>query len=106
MRVWVKYECFVDVDVMFLRQGLIADSPYTFVDGVLRDGDDEEIELVEPVVEDSCVEVLVETNMLEVEGADPEIQELEECGGGYLSDSDDGNCFTIDGDGDKHIVEM
>ena len=37
---------------------------------------------------------------------DPELNELEECGGGYLSDdSDDDDCgFTIDGEGDKKII--
>ena len=97
---------FFDVDVIFLRQGLIADSPYTFIDGVLRDGDNEEIKLLDPVVEDSCTEVSVETTMLKCESADPEMQELEEGGGGYLSHDDDNNCFTIDGDGDKHLVDM
>ena len=84
---------------------MIADSPYTLIDGVLRDGDGDEIELLDPVVEDSCAEVPVKTTMLECDAADPELQELEERGGGYLSNDDDDNGFTIDGDGDKNIVE-
>ena len=97
---------FFDVDVIFFCQGLIADSPYTFIDGVLRDGDNEEIKLLDPVVEDSCAEVPVKTMMLKCESEDPELQELEERGGGYLSNDDDDNRFTIDDDGDKHTVEI
>ena len=40
------------------------------------------------------------------ESEDPELQELEERGGGYLSNDDDDNRFTIDDDGDKHTVEI
>ena len=39
---------------------------------------------------------------------DPELKELEEGGGGYLSnDDDDGDGeFMIDGDGDKNVIKM
>ena len=95
-----------DLFCVFLLQGLIADSPYTFVEGVLRDGDGDQVQFMDPVVvedvdtgETTCV-----TTMFAGTDVDPELQELEECGGGYLSDGD--NCFTIDGDGDKHIVQI
>lgn len=89
---------------MCLCEGLIADTPYTFIEGVLRDGDGEEIKFVDPVVVETTG--TGGTTMLTGVAADPELEELEECGGGYLSDDDDDNCFTIDDDGDKHIVEM
>ena len=85
-----------------LCEGLISDTPYTFIDGVLRDGDGEEIKLVDPVVVESTD--TGEVTMITGAVADPELQELEERGGGYLSADDDDNCFTIDDDGDKYIV--
>ena len=85
-----------------LCTGLIADSPYTFIEGVLRDGDGEEINLVDPVIVEGTG--LDRTTMLAGVDADPEIQELEDGGGGYLSNDD--NCFLIDGDGDTHVVQM
>ena len=37
---------------------------------------------------------------------DPELEELEVNGGGYLSNSSDDDGFMIDGDGDTKIVSM
>ena len=76
-------------------EGLDSTSPYTYKDGVLRDGDCVEL------FECECGDVEQEFDL-----EDPELNELEECGGGYLSgDSDDDNCgFTIDGEGDKKII--
>ena len=36
---------------------------------------------------------------------DPELEELEENGGGYLSNTDDDSDFLFGGDGDKKIVK-
>ena len=87
-------------------EGLDGNRPYSFVDGVLFDGDGDRIELFEPLVKhvdltcsnDVGIDVDEFTNL-----DDPELKELEEGGGGYLSnDGDDGDGeFMIDGDGDK-----
>ena len=37
---------------------------------------------------------------------DPELQELEEDGGGYLSADDTDSDFVFGGDGDKKIIKM
>ena len=90
-------------------EGLDANRPYSFVDGVLFDSDGDRIELFEPLVKHvdlTCV------NELDVDECtildDPELKELEEGGGGYLSnDDDDGDGeFMIDGEGDKNIIKM
>ena len=60
---------------------------------MLRDGDGDEIELVSSVGKVSVVEDKL---------VDPELQELEDGGGGYLSNSDDSD-FLFGGDGDKNI---
>ena len=38
---------------------------------------------------------------------DHELKEIEECGGGYLSNDDDdvNSLFTIDGNGDKQLIK-
>ena len=76
------------------------DPPYTFIDGVVKDGDGDVVEFVDPVlmVCDSNNDKLV----------DPELQELEENGGGYLSDTDDDSDgdFLFGGDGDKKTVKL
>ena len=59
------------------------DPPYSFVDGVVKDGDGDVVEFVDPILVDSAV---VDVNSDEL--SDPELQELEENGGGYLSDND------------------
>ena len=59
------------------------------------------------VIVSNCLNVNVVMHVeQEFDLEDPELNELEECGGGYLSDdSDDDNCgFTIDGEGDKKII--
>lgn len=92
-------------------EGLDGNRPYSFVDGVLFDSDGDRIELFEPLVKhvdltctnDVDVDVDEFTNL-----DDPELNELEEVGGGYLSnDNDDGDGeFMIDGEGDKNIIKM
>ena len=79
------------------------DVPYSFIDGVIRDGDGDVIELVHPEVVDSVVVDLEDETIL-----DPELQELEENGGGYLSDSDNDSDsdFLFGGDGDKKIIKL
>ena len=78
------------------------DPPYTLVDGVVRDGDGDEVKLVCPL-KNSVVgcSKQVETGVNEL--MDPELEELEENGGGYLSDSSDSD-FLFGGDTDKTIV--
>ena len=94
-------------------EGLDADSPYTFVDGVIRDGDGDEVKLMDS----SDVAVVIGRTDSAVDSSktpvvdelfDPELQELEEDGGGYLSDSDGDNGidFLFGGDGDKKIVKL
>ena len=81
------------------------DDHYSFVDGVLRDGDGDEVKLV------SVPQVTVTDGVIN-EGddglSDPELKELEEGGGGYLSndDDDDDGDFLFDGDGDQKLVEV
>ena len=83
-------------------EGLDTECPYTFIDGVIRDGDGDEVELV-----DDCGDV----DVVQVESVDndnlfdPELQELEENGGGYLSDDDDDGDFLFGGDGDKNMIK-
>ena len=80
------------------------DPPYTLHDGVVRDGDGDVIEFVEPVgtnhrnVDQNQTDTLV----------DPELQDLEDNGGGYLSESGDDtdSDFLFGDDGDKNIVKM
>ena len=77
------------------------DPPYSLVDGVIMDGDGDVVELIEPVgVNHSNVELM---DTLE----DPELKDLEEDGGGYLSDSDDDSDsdFLFGGCGDKKILK-
>ena len=85
-------------------EGLDSNRPYSLVDGVLFDGDGDEIDLLEPLNKINAVGVGVSNKELLV---DPELKDLEECGGGYLSNDDDDvdNLFTIDGDGDKKILK-
>ena len=79
------------------------DPPYSFVDGVVKDGDWDVVEFVDPILVDS---VVVDVNSDEL--SDPELQESEENGGGYLSDSDNDSDsgFLFGGDGDKKIIKM
>ena len=77
------------------------DPPYSFVDGVVRDGDGDRVEFVDPIVirpsvGDSTIDELL----------DPELQELEENGGWYLSNDSEDNDFIIGGEGDKKIIKM
>ena len=82
-------------------EGLDSDQQYTYIDGVLYDGDGDEIELVDPIVQVSVTED-VSTREL----PDPELQEYEDCGGDYLSNCDDDEVdFIIGGDGDNKIVQ-
>ena len=90
-------------------EGLDSECPYTFVDGVIRDGDGDEIMLVDDsnttsVVDndDSVVVESVDNDVL----FDPELQELEEDGGGYLSNDDSDSDWLFDGNGDKNIIKM
>lgn len=76
------------------------DPCYTLIDGVLRDGDGDEINLVSPIIPN----IQVSVGEVDDDLVDPELQELEEDGGGYLSDSDDDD-FLFGGDGDKKIVK-
>ena len=71
---------------------------YTFIDGVIRDGDGDEVKLVDN--DDSVVESVEKDNLF-----DPELQDLEEDGGGYLSDDDNDTDFLFGGDGDKKIIK-
>ena len=86
-----------------------SNRPYSFVDGVLSDSDGDRIELFEPLVKHVD---LTSANDLDVDEFtnldDPELKELEEGGGGYLSnDNDDGDGeFMIDGEGDKKVIKM
>ena len=77
------------------------DEHYSFIDGVLRDSDGVRVELVEEDVIRSTVDRDADT----VDLVDPELKELEETGGGYLSNSDDHD-FLFGGDGDKKIVKQ
>ena len=90
-------------------EGLDAEFPYTFINGVIRDGDGEEVKLVNSSDTISTVDnndSVVES--VENDQFDPELQELEEDGGGYLSncDSDSDSDFLFGGDGDKKIVKL
>ena len=72
-------------------EGLDADSPYTFVDGVIRDGDGDVVKLVDSSdvsVVVGCTDSVVDSTKVVHDLFDPELQELEEDGGGYLSDND------------------
>ena len=89
-------------------EGLDVECPYTFVDGVIRDGDGDEVKLVDSsnvtsVVDDndSVVECVDKDELF-----DPELQELEEDGGGYLSVDDSDSDFVFGGNGDKKIIKM
>ena len=83
-------------------EGLDSNQPYSLVDGVLFDGDGDEITLLEPLIMIDDVRVS-DRDLL----VDPELEELEEHGGGYLSNDDDDVelMFTIDGDGDKKMIK-
>ena len=80
------------------------DPPYSFIDGIVKDGDGDVVKLVEPVVLVDSIVVDFNNNELE----DPELKDLEENGGGYLSNSDDDSDsdFLFGGDGDKKIVNL
>ena len=86
-------------------EGLDPNEPYTFTDGVLRDGGGVRIELFEESVTRDR-DTVVNTDKSNVVIVDPELEELEVNGGGYLSNSSDDDDFMIDGDGDKKIVSM
>ena len=77
------------------------DPPYSFIDGVVKDGDGCVVEFVDPLVIDAGGGV--DDELLH----DPELEELEENGGGYLSNTDDDSDsdFLFGGDGDKKIVK-
>ena len=83
-------------------EGLDSNQPYSLVDGVLFDSDGDEITLFEPLILNDVVKVSDRELLV-----DPELQELEDHGGGYLSNDDDDvdSLFTIDGDGDKKIIK-
>ena len=74
----------------------------------MRDGDGDEVHLIDPVK--TGVEVIDNTvrsnDMMCSNLDDHELQELEENGGGYLSnsDSDSDSDFLFGGDGDKKIL--
>ena len=76
------------------------DPSYSFVDGIVRDGDGDEVSFVDPIV-------IKENTIIELDYLDdPELDELENDGGGYLS-SDDGDVdFILGGEGDKNIIKM
>ena len=76
------------------------DPPYSLIDGVVKDGDGCVVEFVDPLVIDP-------SNDVDDELHDPELEEMEENGGGYLSNSDDDSDsdFLFGGDGDKKIVK-
>ena len=80
------------------------DVHYTFVDGVLRDGDGDVVELVDRVQQVTDVQE-APAPVPDKELVDPELDELEKNGGGYLSDSDNDFLFGDD-DGDKKIVKL
>ena len=75
------------------------DVHYSFEDGVLRDGDGDVVKLV-----GHEQEVSVSSPTLHEELLDPELEELEEDGGGYLSGSSDSD-FLFDDDGDRKILK-
>ena len=86
-------------------EGLVE--PYSLIDGVLRDGDGDEIKLVGSTIRnvntvDSSV---IDTDILNLD--DPELNDLENDGGGYLSNSDDDDCndFLFGEDGDRTIIK-
>ena len=80
------------------------DPPYSLSDGVVTDGDGDVVEFVDPLVIDSNG---VDTDLVETL-VDPELQELEDDGGGYLSHTDDDSDddFLLGGDGDKKILKI
>ena len=84
-------------------EGLDSNQPYSLVDGVLFDGDGDEIILVKPLIVSDVVGVSDESKSL----IDHELKEIEECGGEYLSNDDDdvNSLFTIDGNGDKQLIK-
>ena len=84
-------------------EGLDSNQPYSLVNGVLFDGDGDEIDLMQPLIVSDVVGVDDKQKSL----IDPELKEIEECGGGHLSnDDDDVDClFTIDGNGDKQTIK-
>jgi hypothetical protein len=87
-------------------EGLDANAPYSFKENILRDGDGDEIKLVR---DSSCSDRDRDDVLLDLD--DPELDEIEECGGGYLSnsgdDSEDDFLFGgDDGSGDKKIVKL
>ena len=79
------------------------DPPHTLIDDVVKDGDGDEVEFVDPVL---MCDVVCDSNNDKL--MDPELDELEEDGGGYLSDTDDDSDsdFLFGGDGDKKIVKL
>lgn len=77
------------------------DPPYSLVDGVIRDGDGVRVEFVDPIVIRSSVNDSTIDELL-----DPELQELEEDGGGYLSNDSEDSDFIFGGEGDKKIIKM
>ena len=88
-------------------EGLDAHAPYSFKDNILRDGDGDEIQLVR---DSSCRDRNMNDELLDLD--DPELKDIEECGGGYLSNSEDDSedDFLFGGDdgssGDKKIVKL
>ena len=80
------------------------DPPYSLSDGVVKDGDGDVVEFVDPLVIDSNG---VDTDLVETL-VDPELQELEDDGSGYLSHTDDDSDddFLLGGDGDKKILKI
>ena len=77
------------------------DKHYSFINGVLRDGDGDVVELVSS---DSVQQT--STDIVDRELVDPELEELEENGGGYLSNDSDENDFIFGGEGDKKLIKM
>ena len=79
------------------------DPPYSFIDGIIKDGDGVVVDLVDPVVIDHDGADVQDDVMV-----DPELQDLEENGGGYLSNTDDDSDsdFLFGGDGDQKIVKL
>ena len=87
-------------------EGLDSNRPYTLVDGVLFDSDGDRIKLFEPLLKH--VDLTCDNDLDEFQNIDdPELKELEDRGGGYLSNDDDdvNELFTIDGDGDKNVIK-
>ena len=68
---------------------------------MVRDGDGVSVEFVDPIVIRSSVNDSTIDELL-----DPELQELEENGGGYLSNDSDDSDFIFGGDGDKKLIKV